>query len=254
MGRRHEKSLALSLRTFDYSETSQVVHLYARELGKIHCIAKGSKRRKSAFHGPFDVLCLYEITRLEKEPGALDLLTGAETLKDYRGVRESYARFAAASYVADLVDEFTPEAQPQPELFDALRRTLDRLNEGAPVAQEVFGFEAAFLRELGHFPRTDACGACRKPPSGSDLWFSVRDGGVFCASCSPRDPNRILTRRVVIDALQAFRHGRPFPMAVTAGIADDLRRLLDAHLRYVFDREPKSARFMRQALLAAEGR
>ena len=55
---RHGKSLALVLRVFDYSETSQVVHLYARELGKIHGIAKGSKRpaSKGTVSGPLDLL------------------------------------------------------------------------------------------------------------------------------------------------------------------------------------------------------
>lgn len=243
-GRRLGRSLAITLRVYDYSETSQIVHLYARDYGKVHAIAKGSKRRRSPFRGPFDVLCLYEIIRLEKHPETLDLLTAAETLEDYRPLRESFDRLAAASYAADLVDEFTPEVLPQPELFDALRETLERLAGGADPGDAVLRFEAAFLRELGHFPRLDTCGACRRPVAGSNLWFSVRDGGVLCERHPPRDPARIRVRRVVVDALAAMRRGRPFRLDAYLGLPGDLRRVLDAHLRFVFDREPKSWRLL----------
>ncbi|MBM4027044.1 MAG: DNA repair protein RecO, partial [Planctomycetes bacterium] len=38
------KDQAICLRTVDYSETSQVVTLFARQAGKVRAIAKGSKR------------------------------------------------------------------------------------------------------------------------------------------------------------------------------------------------------------------
>lgn len=246
---RHRKSLALTLRVFDFSETSQVVHLYARELGRLHAIAKGSKRKKSAFRGGFDIVSLVEILRIEKEPGTLDLLTSAETLEVYPELRRDWGRFSAAGYVMDLLDEFTPEGVPQPELFDTATAALDALESGAPVAECVFRFEARFLDLLGHFPRLDACGTCRRPLTGSDAWFSVRDGGVHCGKCPPRDPLRLSVKRVVLDGLGALRQGRPFNLKIYAGFASDLRRLLDFHIKYVFDREPKSARFMREAVL-----
>ncbi|HZN62658.1 MAG TPA: DNA repair protein RecO [Planctomycetota bacterium] len=246
---RHRKTLALVLRVIDYSETSQVVHLYARELGRVHAIAKGSKRKKSAFRGGFDVATLVEILRIEKEPGTLDLLTSAETLEVYPELRRDWGRFSAAAYVLDLLDEFTPEGMAQPDLFDGARATLDALDAGAAVTESVFRFEAGFLDLLGHFPRLDACGTCRRPLSGSDAWFSVRDGGVHCGKCPPRDPLRLPVKRVVLDGLAALRQGRPFNLKIYAGFASDLRRLLDFHIKYVFDREPKSARFMREAVL-----
>jgi DNA repair protein RecO len=156
---------------------------------------------------------------------------------------------SAAAYALDLLDEFTPEGMPQPELFDLARGTLDALEAGAPVGEAVFRYEARFLDLLGHFPRLDACGTCRRPLSGAEAWFSVRDGGVHCGKCPPRDPLRLSVKRVVIDGLGALRQGRPFNMKIYAAFASDLRRLLDFHFKYVFDREPKSARFMREAVL-----
>jgi DNA repair protein RecO (recombination protein O) len=246
---RHRKTLALVLRVIDYSETSQIVHLYARDMGRIHAIAKGSKRKKSAFRGGFDVVSLVEILRIEKDPGTLDLLTSAETLEIYPEMRRDWTRFSAAAYVLDLLDEFTPEAMPQPELFESALATLEALEAGASAVDCIFRFEARFLDVLGHFPRLDTCGTCRQPLTGSDAWFSVRDGGGHCGRCPPRDPLRLNVKRVVLDGLEALRAGRSFNMKIYAGFTSDLRRLLDMHVRYVFDREPKSARFMRDAVL-----
>ncbi|MHC4433863.1 MAG: DNA repair protein RecO, partial [Planctomycetota bacterium] len=45
------KDMAICIRAVDYSETSQIVTLFARDTGKIGAIAKGSKRPKSKFDG-----------------------------------------------------------------------------------------------------------------------------------------------------------------------------------------------------------
>ena len=44
-----QRTRAFVLRRVDFSETSQVVHLYTLDGGKVHGIAKGAKRRKSSF-------------------------------------------------------------------------------------------------------------------------------------------------------------------------------------------------------------
>ena len=61
--------------------------------------------------------------------------------------------------------------------------------------------------------------------------------------------NRLSVKRIVLDGLSALRLGRSFNLKAYSGFSSDLRRLMDLHVRYVFDREPKSARFMREAVL-----
>ncbi len=252
MTSRLQRTLAISLRKFDYSETSQILHLYTRDHGKVHCIAKGAKRKKSAFHGPFDVVTLYEVIRLEKQPGALDLLTAAEAVRDWRELRSDFARFSAASYCCDLVDEFTLEGQPQPELFDLLRATLEDLAKGRALAEAVFVFEGRLLRILGHAPRMDECGSCRRKLAGPEAYFSARDGGAVCTRCRPKDPTRILFKRPVFDAIAAFVDGRVPNLAILPRFVEDLRRAMDYYLRFLLEHEPKSMRFMREALLGRE--
>ena len=72
-----QRTPAVCLHKVDYSETSQVLRFFTPESGKINCIAKGSKRKKSAFLAPFELLSLYDLIRIEKRPGTLDILTKA---------------------------------------------------------------------------------------------------------------------------------------------------------------------------------
>lgn len=252
---RLKRTLAITLRAYDFSETSQVLHLYTREHGKIHCIAKGAKRRKSSFRGAFDVLCLYDVIRLEKHTGAMDVLTQAEPLKEWRGVRRDLGRFAAACYAVELVDAMTQEGLPQPELFDLLRASLDRLERGDPLPDVVFAFEARAVHLLGYLPRTEVCGSCGKRLVGPDAWLSPLDGGVVCASCPQRDPARVKFRRPVFDAIAALGAGRSFNLSITRSFIADLRRAFDLWIRWLQQgRELKSAGLMREAVLGAVAR
>jgi recombinational DNA repair protein (RecF pathway) len=52
---------AICLWVGDYSETSQVAHFLMRGGGKVHLLAKGSKRAKSRTGGPIDLLAEGEL-------------------------------------------------------------------------------------------------------------------------------------------------------------------------------------------------
>lgn len=243
-----DRTKAVVLRRIDYSETSQVLHLYGREAGKIHAIAKGAKRRKGSFRSPFDLFTEYEILRIEKRHGELDVLTSAEPLRGFPRLARDYGRFCAASYVLDLVDEMTLEGVRQPEIYDLLVRTLETLQDGGETAPAVFRFEARFLSLLGHFPRLAECGLCRRPVGVRQAFFSCRDGGAVCTRCKPRDPRRVLVPSEVLGALA--RYGDPkADVKLSRAWLDPLRRILDDYVRHVAEREPKAMRFMRAAVL-----
>ena len=252
-GRRVSRFLrtpAIVLRKIDFSETSQVLHLYTRALGKIPCIAKGSKRAKSAFRGAFDLLGLYDVIRLEKQPGDLDLLTQSESIREYRGLRGDLGRFGAACWLAEFTSEMTMDAQPQPDLFDLLKASLEKLDADAPVAETVFLFWGQALRILGFEPRMGECGLCKARLSGPEAFFSARDGGVVCTRCAPRDPSRILFKRPVFDAIASFCNGRTFNLKLTPTFAGDVLRAFEYYVKELLQgRELKSARAMREGVL-----
>src|ERR1041384_4397348 len=145
-----QRAAAVCLHVVDWSETSQVLRFFTPEAGKINCVAKGAKRRKSAFLAPFELLSQYDLIRIEKRPGTLDILTRAERVRSFMKLRADYPRYVAACYAAEFTDEFAPEGQPIDGLYEQLVQTLERLEAGVPAADAVFSFEAQSLRLLGY--------------------------------------------------------------------------------------------------------
>ncbi len=239
---------AVCLRKIDYSETSQVLRFYSREHGKIACIAKGSRRRKTAFHGTFDLLGVYDLIRIEKQPDSLDLLTQAEVVRGFSRLAADYARFSAACYVAEFVDAFTAEGLSVEGLYPATIETLDRLDRGVRIADAVFSFEARALRALGYFPRLRECGFCRKKIGPPEAYFAPRDGGAVCLSCRPRDERRFLVRWAALESLAHFGDGEMPKESMKERLVDELRRLLDTYVTYQCEKSLRSAPFLRDGM------
>ena len=122
-----EKSLAIVLRSIEFSETSSIVTLFTREFGKVRALAKGARRPKGPFEAALDLLSLCRIVFLRKSSDALDLLTEAKLERRFRPAGGELSNLYAAYYLAELLSELTDDYDPHPDLFDAAEATLSAL-------------------------------------------------------------------------------------------------------------------------------
>jgi len=203
-----EKSSALVLRSTPFGDTSCVLTLYCRELGKVRGLAKGAWRPKSRFDGALDLLSACEVLVLRKTSGGLDLVTEASLESRFR-VGTSLAAVHAALHVAELLDALTAEADPHAELFDVAHATLRDLSDwrapdvGLPLL--LLWVDLAILRLVGHAPETHCCAECRGPlPPHGRTAFGMLEGGTLCDRC---------------------RHGRRAVVSLSAPALGLLRRL-----------------------------
>ena len=95
-----EKSLAIVLRTIEFSETSVVTTLFTEKFGKISALAKGARRPKGPFESALDLLAVVRIVFLHKSSDALDLLTEAKLERRFRAAARDLSRLYAGYYVA----------------------------------------------------------------------------------------------------------------------------------------------------------
>jgi DNA repair protein RecO (recombination protein O) len=260
-------SAALVLRTFDYGETSQILHLFTREEGRVHGIAKGARRLKGAFRGGIDVLVLGR-ARIYARRGAAELrVVGGFDVEDhFPGLHARIGRFHAAAHVAAILLAFTTEEQPNPELFDlsvaALRligqagerraatddgsagRTADRVSDAAAgtataaadrgdrggVADALAtGFEAMALRSLGFGPELGRCVLCDRPAKNiRTARLSALRGGLLCSGCRNDDPKAPELTGAEVAALRILCEGPLVRAPQAAGDPAVRRALRDA--------------------------
>jgi DNA repair protein RecO (recombination protein O) len=199
---------ALVLRSVDVFETSRVVTLFTRDLGKLSALAKGARRLKSPFQSSLDLLSACDVVLLHKTTDTLDLLTEAVLTERFPTLRSSLPAWYAGLYVAELLNELTDELDPHPLLFDAAIVTLRHLDDPALRPGRILRFELATLREAGLMPSLDACVHCGRVVVADQptdrVAFGLATGGVLCPDCRPGQPHVATLSARTLQALRVL--------------------------------------------------
>ncbi|MBN2455052.1 MAG: DNA repair protein RecO, partial [Sedimentisphaerales bacterium] len=162
------KDMAICIRAVDYSETSQIVTLFAKDNGKLKAIAKGSKRPKSSFDGTIEVLSCGQIvfsgSARQKDSQKLATLTELQQERYFAGLKNSLLNLNCCLFGTELIDNMVQEYDPHPELFDRFLQFVQNESD-AQTRREALTllvlFQLALLRETGLQPVLYACANCK---------------------------------------------------------------------------------------------
>lgn len=237
-----EKSLAIVLRTIEFSETSVVATLFTEKFGKISALAKGARRPKGPFESALDLLAVVRIVFLHKSSGALDLLTEAKLERRFRAAARDLSRLYAGYYVAELLTELTDEGDPHADLFSAADAALLRLDEGAPVAPTVLDFELTALRLLGHLPSLHDCVGCgSRVEAMGRVAFGLVVGGVLCSNCRPGQRQVVSISAPGLVAMRKLtdENDNVELTELEPKVRGELRGILSSYLAHLLGHKPK---------------
>lgn len=177
---------AIVLSAMRYGETSKIIRLATRDYGVQSAIAKGAMRPRSRFGAALQVLSRGQIQLLPARSSDLHTLTAFDLAHLPVGLGAQIDRYTAAEAMAEVMLRFAP-ADPHPEIYDALRESLDALEAAPPEAVGVLALRALWrlVSLLGFSPATDACVLDGTPlEAGGTLPFSLREGGALCPDCA----------------------------------------------------------------------
>lgn len=144
---------AYVLHRWDWSETSLIVELFTRELGRVVVVAKGAKRPTSNFRAlllPFHPVQVVMGKAPSDASGDVRALRSAEWIGGVPALPG--AALFSAFYASELVMKLLARDDAHPGLFDAYTATLLALAAGADEAPVLRAFELALLRETGVLP------------------------------------------------------------------------------------------------------
>lgn len=267
----NQSTTAIVLRTVDFSETSLIVTLLTKDLGRISALAKGARRLKGPFEGSLDLLSVCAITLIDKPGDTLDLLTESKLRRRFRGAQRSLERLHAGYYIAEMLRLLIDDDDPHRELFDMTLSAMGMIDGEGDVAKTLLAFDAQCLRLLGHAPATRRCTVCGRDAERSRrrASFSLVGGGVVCENCRPSQSHLMTASWDALDALRqlasapemqpsvtdenadnssqppptSFPIGRLFP-AMTPAIYRDLRGLLNRTLESLVGQKPRMQPFL----------
>ena len=187
----------------DFGESDRLLTLLTPDQGKIRAIAKGARKPSAKVSGHVELFARSDVV-IHKGRN-LDILSQAELLEPYLGLREDLGRGAYASYVAELLDRFTAdEADEGGDLFSLLDLTLTRIADAADPRLAVRYFELHLLDLVGFRPELNECVVSRASLQPERQFFSYEEGGVVSRAAAPRLSSRLL--ELDVDTLKLLRH------------------------------------------------
>lgn len=242
------RSRAIVLKRRDYGEADRLLTVFTPERGKLTLLAKGVRKTTSRKAGHVELFTLS--TFLVARGRTWDLVTQAEIIEPFLGLRQDLLRTSYAHYVAELVDSFTQEQDSHPRLYRLLQETLDRLAsvDSGKLALAVRYFEIHLLALAGYQPQLFYCVACQDRLEPVTNYFSYADGGVLC----PRHgEGRLGSEPLPLPLFKTLRFLQTRDWATVSrlrlseGLQAELERLLQGYIVYHLERALRSTRFIR---------
>jgi DNA repair protein RecO (recombination protein O) len=238
---------AIVLKHQDYGEADRILTIYTRERGKLRVIAKGVRKvhsRKGGHLEPFTHVSL-QLAESRSWP----IVSQAEAQHIYDDLKKDLETIGYASYAVELVERFTFEEEENASIFNLLKNTLDRLNEGDPAPLVIRYYEIRLLDLLGFRPELNRCVVSGDEIQPENQYFSAALGGVVTPG-SGKDLAGAVP--VSVRALKYLRHFQrsSYREATRAVIAPEVQQelevLMQYYLTYLLERGLNTPSFLRR--------
>jgi DNA repair protein RecO (recombination protein O) len=228
-------------------EADRILTLHTRNMGKVRAVAKGVRRPRSRLGGHLELLNHVSVSLSVGRN--LDVVNEAEIVRSFTGFRDDLSRLSRAIYLSELVDRFTVEGSSSYDVYRMLLGVFDRLDRSDESDLLLRHFEVHILEASGYRPELQSCVSCRSTLMPGDHHFSCANGGVFCPECRGVSADALILVSIgAMKVLRLLQRERDYSgvadVTVSAGILVEVERLLRTYIRYLIERELKSAEFM----------
>ncbi len=231
---------AIVLHELDYAETDRILTLLTPR-GKFSALAKGIRRPTSRQVGH---LGLFSRVQLMLARGHnLDIITQAESVEEFEGIRGDLMRFTYACYVAELLERFAPEGEENHDLYALAIQGYHWLSQEQDPRLWVRFFELCLLRLSGYQPEVFNCMNCHAAIQPVVNYFGVEQGGILCDRCGQEQPHAravSVAAQKVLRYLQTRDEAQVRTLRVSAETHREIEALLRSYLEFTLERELKS--------------
>lgn len=248
---RQFRSQAIILSRRDFGESDRLLTLFTPHHGKIRAIAKGARKPSGKLSGHVELFARSDCVIYRGRN--LDILTQAELVDAYLGLRDDLGRGAYANYVAELLDRFTADDEDADEaLFLLLHQTLRRIADGRDPRLAARFYELHLLDLVGFKPELQECVITRAPLLPEPQFFSAEEGGAVSRAAAGDSPARLL--ELDFAALKLLRHlqrsadsyAAVSSLRITDRQHNSAERVMLSYITHLLERKLESVDFIRR--------
>jgi DNA repair protein RecO (recombination protein O) len=182
------------LRTYKLGEADRIVVFVTQGHGKVRAVAKGVRKTRSKFGARLEPMSHVALQLYEGRE--LDVVTQAESVDQFRSIREDLDRLGRATTMLEAVDQMAQEREENARLYQMLLGALRSLAaHDSPLVVGAFYWK--LLDAEGFGPQLEVCVACGEDDVELEA-FDLHEGGTLCRSCRSGVP-------ISADALDLMR-------------------------------------------------
>lgn len=194
-----KKTEGIILSELRFRDTSKILTIYTRELGKISVMAKGAYRPKSkllASTQPFS----YNEFQFSKGKNFY-YINQIDIIDTFYNIRNKMERLIIGFFILELLDKSMIEEEKNEKIFLLAKKSLNILTSlNKDYLKFLASYELKYISFLGYRPEINVCVNCGK--RDDNMRFSKAQGGLLCNNCQQMDTQARRVSQGEVEILQ----------------------------------------------------
>ena len=181
------------------SDFDKMLTILTPNMGKIECVAKGSRRSKSLLMAGTQFLCFGDY--MLYKGGENYSMNSCETIELFYNIRTDLDKLKYAVYITKIINDVTTENQNNYKILQLYLNTLyviSNTNKDLEFVTSIFRLR--LLSIIGYRPEIEECKTCKEKENLTK--FSIRDNGFKCTACGKQDKGAIDMSETTKDAIR----------------------------------------------------
>lgn len=230
------------MKRYDLRETSLLVNFFTRNYGKISGELKGIRKDPRKFASSLESFSHNDIIFYHKRNSSVHLVSQADLVNNFSGIRQGLTKITAASLIVELIDGIMAQEDKNEDIFDLAMTALAELSGYTDPDKVMTIFKIKALSLSGFRPHLDSCVSCLGRAPGQ-VKFSLGLGGLLCQKCGPKDLRaRTIFRGTIATIMHIEKNDfkTNLKLGMNPQIKKELNLVLNGFLNFHLGKELKS--------------
>lgn len=185
----------------DRSESDRNFSVFTKDFGRVEVVGKSIRKITSKLRGGIEIFSLSEIEFVQGKNRKT--LTDAVLDKKFNQIYNP-EKLDISYKISGLVDNFIKGEEKDENILVLIKETFDKLENYQKQDVEImyFYFFWNFISLLGYSPELSMCAVCQQKLNPYYLYFSNKEGGVICKSCSASRRDSVKIKSDIVKILR----------------------------------------------------
>ena len=193
------KTKGIVISEHNVGDFDKMLTILTPNLGKIECIAKGSRKPKSLLLAGSQFLCFSEYILYKGSDNYS--MNSCEIIELFYKIRVDLDKLKIATYLTKIINDVTTENQNNYKILQLYLNTLYVISETDKNLELVTSiFRLRLMSIIGYKPQIEECIQCNK--KDELFFFSIKDSGFKCKACAKQDGSSIEITETTKDAIR----------------------------------------------------